>query len=1099
MAGISGLMNYWDQPVVVAADGAQSEVTRGPHGTAPSAEWDPAKRNGGQQPGAAVFDAVHRSLLVRFPEAARAIAGKISPANTLEKLELVIPFAGTELWPFGYQDPAGMSFLGNSWATDKPRWHASAHVLRKPWQAGLETGPTYNAAINGVSYWKKFGAKDVKEDRFPKQFGPAEVSAEQPEGRIDLTALVSDPEFGATLADRLQVISEQGVIIQKWEVYDMALHEGGYEWKTARGPQGILIGEPRLEATFKPGKSAETVQIGAPVDFKKRVESLRASKAGGVPSAVLPTEAEFEALKAKFGIRKLPWMPDWQWTHIDQLRGLGGNIDFPANYADYLKWLDKMLGFAPRRWDGFLGPKYAQLYFQYGEALPEPVKDHWRLYWWSWLMPDRANDTLVHGYIGGEAMKAYYKETRDWRGNASVYRTYVRSMGTVNFNSWATAGTLLGGAILENDFLMAEGRNGLDQFMMRTWSWFDGSHQESIDHYYLAHTLMANKVYADFGPTETDRLLGSMILTKNISEITGSYHPNLRRFISPSGRTGIAYLLAKLDGLQYILHTLSPAGTLTDMETKIAPVDVNVVGIDLQPSLVAEMSVISPWAPLWTSELIDEKSLPFEYSRMFAKWGAFTESPILRRGYLAENYGIASQDAMTGPESVPIMAQWRREARTVEKSTDLGTLLVRFGVNQTEFLDTLDHGNNSHNPNGVIGDQGGRVGAFQHRNKLIALASPMEKLAFDNRKPPESITSVQTSVALISLQDVPTWELFVQDGGVGDFRKAESLPMTLKADSRMVIRDGVTMVGVIALPTTDLGRDAAIIIDGPGPLTLLQGGGKGKTSLVINNYFYRSDKPLDPASIADLNQASGGFAIEMGDTTEFKTVDDFFKHISSTGVDSKVTPASGLVEVAYRSGPNTLTASFDPKEIANGNKIWSKRRVNGVNPLPTRGVWRDSPIDEQSTTGNIEKNGNKITFTSGRMCYVENAPKSGVLAVSLPFPDRSALAIEAANGALIRPCGMVGITSVVYQPKTNQLQVRVGKFDDPQTGDAEFLAVSAVPSAPACEVNQQPRKAHTIQADGKAVHFFGLNGDPAAWPADEVLLALWKSGQPSTP
>jgi hypothetical protein len=449
---------------------------------------------------------------------------------------------------------------------------------------------------------------------------------------------------------------------------------------------------------------------------------------------------------------------------------------------------------------------------------------------------------------------------------------------------------------------------------------------------------------------------------------------------------------------------------------------------------------------------------------------------------------------MGGNESVPIMAQWRREAKVVEQATDLGTLLVRFGVNRTEFLDTLEHGYNARNPNGIVGDQGGRTGAFQHRNKLIVLASPMDKLAFDNnRKPPASITSVQTSVAFISLQDVPTWELFAQDGGKGEFRKVESLPVTLKAESRFVIRDGVTLIGIMALPTTDLGRDAAIIIDGPGPLTPLQGGGEGRTSLVINNYFYRSDTPFNPGTITDLNKASGGFVIEMGDTSEFKSTQDFFKHMGSVSLEMERIAESGKLDFSYKSGPDTMSANFLPTEIANGNKIWSQRRVNGVSPLPRRGVWRDSPIDMQSITGNIEKNGNKIAFTPGRMCYVENAPQSGVLAVYLPFSERSALAVEATNGALIRPSGDVGLTSLVYQPKANLIQLRTGEFPDPRPEDAQFLMVSALPAAPVCEINSQARTVRTLESDGNKIHFFGLRCDPAVWPSDESLLALWRN------
>ena len=72
-------------------------------------------------------------------------------------------------------------------------------------------------------------------------------------------------------------------------------------------------------------------------------------------------------------------------------------------------------------------------------------------------MPDRDIKDLVQGYIGGQQNQDYIQRTGDWRGNASVYRTYCRAMGTMNFNHWAANGTLLGGAILGSEAMMNEG------------------------------------------------------------------------------------------------------------------------------------------------------------------------------------------------------------------------------------------------------------------------------------------------------------------------------------------------------------------------------------------------------------------------------------------------------------------------------------------------------------------------------------------------------------------------------------------------------------------------------------------------------------------
>ncbi len=95
-------------------------------------------------------------------------------------------------------------------------------------------------------------AQDESEDRFPQRFGPAEVSAQSPEGRLNLTALLTDTAFGATMADRLRVLDGNGVVLRKWETYDLSYWFGGYEWGTATGGRGIIIHTPKLVVTLKP-------------------------------------------------------------------------------------------------------------------------------------------------------------------------------------------------------------------------------------------------------------------------------------------------------------------------------------------------------------------------------------------------------------------------------------------------------------------------------------------------------------------------------------------------------------------------------------------------------------------------------------------------------------------------------------------------------------------------------------------------------------------------------------------------------------------------------------------------------------------------------
>ncbi|MCX7935943.1 MAG: hypothetical protein N3A66_11875, partial [Planctomycetota bacterium] len=233
-AGICGFRALWDTPVVLAPDGAMEVVDKGQFGKAPSAIWQPSHkvRANGTKPGAIAFDAIHRSLLVRFPGAAQRIADELKKGKVIVKAELVLPFKDYEFWPEGYAEPAGMSFMGDRWVKNPPNWHAIAWLLRQPWRADAQIGPTFNAYVNGIGFWRKYGGQDETADRFPLQFGPAEVSARQPEGRLDVTAVLQKEEFGKTLAARLRRLEWCGFLIRKWETYDTRYKDGwnGYEY-----------------------------------------------------------------------------------------------------------------------------------------------------------------------------------------------------------------------------------------------------------------------------------------------------------------------------------------------------------------------------------------------------------------------------------------------------------------------------------------------------------------------------------------------------------------------------------------------------------------------------------------------------------------------------------------------------------------------------------------------------------------------------------------------------------------------------------------------------------------------------------------------------
>jgi hypothetical protein len=312
----------------------------------------------------------------------------------------------------------------------------------------------------------------------------------------------------------------------------------------------------------------------------------------------------------------------------------------------------------------------------------------------------------------------------------------------MNFNHWAANGVLLGGAILGSEKMTAEGRHGLETFPLRTWCWFDGSTQESIDHYYFSISLKDQKVFADLGSTAFDRIMGRNILAKSFGELASAYHPSLRRFVSSSGRTGIAYLLAIQDGTKHIVHTLSRQGALSDMGRKDIPGGMPMLAHDADPGTIAQQTLNGPWADDWVSHVVDDKPLPFEMTASYKQWGAFSATPLWNRSYL--------------------------------------------------------------------------------------------------------------------------------------------------------------------------GRDVEVVLSDEGELTEMQGGGKLRTSLVLNLYnYHRLDSPLD-RNRADLDQAWGGFALEMADTSEFTDFAAFQKHVAATRVDTKWDAGAKVVRAVYSSGSDTLEAGFAP-------------------------------------------------------------------------------------------------------------------------------------------------------------------------------------------
>jgi len=1067
-AGISGFRVMWDAPVVLeyattelGEGGAVEIVDKGNCGKGPSAVWNPAKRDNGKKPGALVFDAVHRSLLVRFPGTAEAIAKKLSEGNSIAKVEIVLPFRDTEYWPEGYAEPAGMSFLGDTWVKTPPSWHAVAWLLRRPWQADASTGPTFNAFINGAGYWAKYGAQDEAKDRFPQQFGPAEVSAKNPEGRLDVTAAFTEPEYGKSLSERLRMVESDGFLVRKWEAYDASYWGGGYEWATATGPRGILIKTPSLVVSFKPDAKAkqikpQSIQVEPVSEIATR---LQKEKSGGAPTAVMPSAEEIQALSQKLSKRERADIPEWQRKRLQTMLGYGGAKLFPGTPETYAKWVDEQLARAPRSWKGFDAGEVVENCLLNQEAMPAPVKDHWKLYWWSWLMPDRdflngfefngKKYQFAQGYIGGKEAKAYYDETKDWRGNFSVYRTYCFAQGTMNFNNWNSIGTLGGGIFLENPMLINDGRHGVEEWCFKMWNWFDGTTQESIDHYYFAESLTAQKVIQDVARSPFERMIGESIITKSVEELASAYHPNLRRFISTSTRTGIAYLLGIQDGTMHVLDSLSEKGVLTDapagaVDPKAEPLitatnveKMPVFGHNLSPGRVAQQAMISPWAPEWMSKIVDDKPLPYYSINSYKMWGRYSQTPLWKCSYLGNNYGLATLDVTTGNEIVPFMAQWRRADEPTVSMTQLGTVIARAGINRTELLDSIYHGITNRNPNGIVGMQGITQFALQNRNKAIVLTSPTDHLKSDAGRPlPDKITSLQTTLGFFNFEATPSWEWYL------DGKRIEKFPVRAKLGQRITVKDGVSYMAIIPVQATDLGRDSEVEIVDDGEMTAMQGGGNAREALRMNIYNMHKDAPLDPATAdwAAIDRAINGFVFEAGDKDEYGSFEKFQKHIAESTLSSTWDAAKDQADFTYKSGDDLLECSFKPTYAQGATTgAFPMRQANGKWPYNQPGIERDTTLTQQGTTGKIEKNGATLLSEPGSMAYLLADRTHGLFSGYQPDSKPTFWSLSLPGDIRVEADGRLPMSRVSIQQASHRIEVSSA----PAAGNSEVPGMAS--------------------------------------------------------
>jgi hypothetical protein len=1012
-------------------------------------------------PGARTADAVHRSVLIRFPGAARAIAQRLEEGAKIEVAQVVFDYGGYEVHPPGY---TVRHTYKSKWEKNPPRWHYVAWPLRRPWTATEEAlVPTFNAWLDDAAYWGKYGARDVKVDRYPLKFGPTEVSKENPEGRMDVTALLTDETYGVGLGERLRRFEEQGLMLRKWETYDMRYQDwSAYEWAVATGGHGLTFEDARLEVHFSDGP---VVDVDLPMrrDLTALAKELRNSTRGGEPTAVMPGEERIQEIADQHGFTQPEWMSDWQWEHVLQLRRLGGgHMDrrskrlVSGDPQQYREVVDDVLRRVPRYWLGWGVQDDLLLYYMYRDALPDYVVDHMKSYWEAWLYPQTPNAELDISPQGQPKLD-WWKKTKDWRGKYSFFRRrWTQGVGTMNFNHTANMGALLGGAMIDSKHAIKDGRDGLEKLLLRFWSYLDGTSQEMLDDYYFSITVSGQKMFSDFGPSRVDRLMGDMMRNRTIDLLASSYQPHLRRIVGAGGRVRMSNVLGyEQEGIYSVLHTLSPEGVLfhPDASRDAKQHGMHLFGYDFPPGRVALQSVTKPWFPQWGRHWLDEKPLPYRVTASETTRGHFRNPPLWRRVYLGHSYALASQDIKSG--TVDVTAQWHGGAEQATDADQLGTLTLRYNVNQPHMAKT---------GGGTMPYSGGLV-TFQQDNRALVLSKPPH-----DREPilkvagEEGLKKLYTSIALWNFSDDPGWEIHV------DGEPIQDVPISLRARQLITIRDGRAYVGIIPLPATDLGRDVAVQIEPgvPEPLGDRHKGVEVAPALMINSYNLDRDAPVAAEGghwERITKESYGGFVIEMGDSQQFGSFQAFQKHMEGAQVESRWEADARVLHVTYESGEDVMEMGFGVEALRPAPPHFGQvpgkhreaipyRRFNGKSPYPKNGIDRDTTLTQQGTTGRLVKNGAVLRMEEGRKGYLQTDPVSGTYVGYNPFPDLTEWSLRVPGGVEVRADGPIGLAIVSVRPEEGRLRIRQA-YRREQLGEevAERLLVFGMQKPPRVELN----------------------------------------------
>ncbi|OPZ86788.1 MAG: hypothetical protein BWY76_00783 [bacterium ADurb.Bin429] len=292
-----------------------------------------------------------------------------------------------------------------------------------------------------------------------------------------------------------------------------------------------------------------------------------------------------------------------------------------------------------------------------------------------------------------------------------------------------------------------------------------------------------------------------------------------------------------------------------------------------------------------------------------------------------------------------------------------------------------------------------------------------------------------------------------------------------------------------------------MVISTDAQLENLQGGGRTKPTLLINQYNYKSTRTLAQAGVdgAKIDQAYGGFIIKVADVTEYPTFTAFKASFDGMKLEHRWDAAAKAVKVDCAIGKDTISIGFKPGyqvypwQAVPTTECFTHRSVNAQWPYLPEGMDRDSSLTQQATNGRLEKNGATLTCTTGRMAYLQTEPTTGTYAGFNPLPDPTLWALDVPGGVRVRADGRVGLLRCIVRPKEGKVWVNYGVKDEQNTSDmATALLVFGLKDAPTVELNGAAlNNPAAVTVNGETAYRIPLIAKPASGKAlaERVLRA----------